>query len=292
MPSTRGGILPGRLAPGGPTGGRIAGRSAENGAVVRGLINKTFVARVFQNRLVLFLGLFAIQMQFFTINFLNSRLLAPTYGWELKIEWIDNHLTPHAVWLVPYMLGFFLAALVPLWAVYHMPNTLYRQFILAMAVAALFSYMIYIVFPTYVTKPSPGQVHGNGLFTHLLRFSYELDDAASTHNAAPSQHVFYAILNMCFMIRFRPRLRVFVAWIGLAALITASTLLTMRHRSPDLISGYAVAVGAYYMGLYLGRRVTAWLGDAEDPIRAPRWPYDLRVRIARRLARNEGEQAR
>jgi hypothetical protein len=259
---------------------------------VRGLISEAFVARVFQNRLVLFLGLFVIQMQFFTINFVNSQLLAPTYGWELKIGWIDNRLTPHAAWLIPYMLGFFLAALVPLWAMYHMPNTLYRQFILAMVVAALFGYVMYIVFPTYVTKPAPGQVRGSGILTRLLRISYELDDAASTHNAAPSQHVFYAILNMCFMIRFRPRLRVFLAWIALAALITASTLLTMRHRSPDMISGYMVAVGAYYTGLYLGRRVTAWLGDADGPILAPRLPLKLRSRFPRRLARDSRARAR
>jgi hypothetical protein len=256
--------------------------------VVRGLFNKALVARVFRNRLVLFLGLFAIQMQFFTINFLNSQLRAPTDGWELKIGWIDNQLTPHGVWLVPYMVGFFLAALIPLWAMYHMPTTLYRQFILAMVVAALFGYAIYIVFPTYVTKPSSSQVRGDGLFTQMLRFSYALDDAASTHNAAPSQHVFYAILNMCFMIRFRPRWRVLLTWIALAALITASTLLTMRHRSPDLISGYMVAVGAYYAGLALGRRITDWLGDADDPIDAPRWPFELRRRLHRRLSRHAG----
>lgn len=251
-----------------------------------------WVTRVFQNRLMLFLGLFVIQMQFFTINFVNSQLLAPTDGWELKIGWIDNRLTPHAVWLIPYMLGFFLAALIPLWGMYHMPNTLYRQFIFAMAVAALFGYAIYIVFPTYVTKPAPTQVRGDGLLTQLLRFSYELDDAASTHNAAPSQHVFYAILNMCFMIRFRPRPRVFLAWIALAALITASTLLTMRHRSPDVISGYLVAVGAYYAGLYLGRRVTGWLGDADGPIVVPRLPFHLRGRVPRRFARDSSARAR
>jgi hypothetical protein len=259
---------------------------------VRELISETVVARLFQNRLALFLGLFVIQMQFFTINFVNSQLLAPTYGWELKIGWIDNGLTPHAIWLIPYVLGFFLAALIPLWGMYHMPNTLYRQFILAMVVAALFGYVIYILFPTYVTKPAADQVRGDGILTQILRFSYELDDAASTHNAAPSQHVFYAILNMCFMIRFRPRLRVFLAWIALAALITASTLLTMRHRSPDLISGYLVAIGACYAGLYLGRRVTAWLGDADGPIVAPRLPLRVRGRFPRRLARDSRARAR
>jgi len=259
---------------------------------VLGLISEAWVARAFRNRVALFLGLFVIQMQFFTINFVNSQLLAPTYGWELKFGWIDNRLTPHAVWLIPYILGFFLAALIPLWGMYHMPNTLYRQFILAMALAALFGYVLYIVFPTYVTKPPPDQVRGSGILARMLRFSYELDDAASTHNAAPSQHVFYAILNMCFMIRFWPRLRVFLAWIALAALITASTLLTMRHRSPDLISGYMVAVGAYYGGLYLGRRVTAWLGDADGPIEAPRMPFDWRGRIPRRFARDSRARAR
>jgi hypothetical protein len=90
------------------------------------------------------------------------------------------------------------------------------------------------------------------------------------------------------MIRFRPRWRVFLAWVALAALITASTLLTMRHRSPDVISGYAFAVGAYYVGLALGKRITDWLGDADGPISVPWWPGELPRRLHRRLSRHVG----
>ena len=71
------------------------------------------------------------------------------------------------------------------------------------------------------------------------------------------------------MIHFRPRKRVFIFWTLLAALISASALLTMRHNSPDLIAGYLVAVGAYYVGLYAGDRITQWLGDEECPVILP-----------------------
>jgi len=241
--------------------------------------------RLLQNRLALFLVLLLIQLQFFTINLFNAHFREPTDGWELKIAAIDDHLTPNGWWLIPYFLGFSLAALVPLWAMFTMPNRLYRQFILAMATAALAGYVVYLAFPTYVTKPAPEQVPGDHLLADLLRESYDVDAAASTHNAAPSQHVFYALINMCFVIRYRPRPRVFITWVMLAALICASTLLTMRHNSPDLISGYLFAVGGYYAGVYLGGRATDWLGDGDGPIVVPDLPLRLHRRLRQRLDR-------
>jgi hypothetical protein len=245
----------------------------------------SLLRRLFENRLALFLALVLIQLQFFTINLLNAQLREPTDGWELKIAAIDDNLTPNGLWLIPYAIGFVLSALVPLWAMFTMPNRLYRQFILAMAVAALAGYLVYIFFPTYVTKPAPERVPGDHVLAELLRGSYEVDAAASTHNAAPSQHVFYALVIMCYMIRFRPTRHVFLTWVTLGALISASTLLTMRHNSPDLISGYLFAVGGYYAGLFLGRRVTDWLGDGDGPIVLPALTLRLQQGI-RRLSRN------
>jgi len=245
----------------------------------------SLLRRLFQNRLALFLALLLIQLQFFTINLLNAQFREPTDGWELKIAAIDNNLTPNGLWLIPYAVGFVLAALVPLWAMFTMPNRLYRQFILAMATAALVGYAVYLLFPTYVTKPAPEQVPGTHALAELLRDSYEVDAVASTHNAAPSQHVFYALINMCFVIRFRPTRRVFFTWVTLGALISASTVLTMRHNSPDLISGYLFAAGGYYAGLYLGGRVTDWLGDGNGPIVLPELTLRLQQGIRRRLDR-------
>jgi len=245
------------------------------------------LARPFRSRLALLALLLLLELQFFTINLLNAQLREPTDGWELSIPALDDHITPEGLWLIPYFTGFALAALLPLWAAYHMPIRLYRQYLLAMIGAATFSYLIYIVFPTYVVKPAPEEVPGSGFFAQFLRRTYEADAAASTHNAFPSQHVFYALINMCFMIRYRPRPRVFWLWVTLGALITASTLLTLRHNSPDLIGGYVVAVGAYYGGLWLGARVTDRLGDELAPIPAP----PLLPRVRRRLARVLGPDA-
>ncbi len=223
-------------------------------------------APLLQNRLALYFMLLGIQGLFFVTNGLNSVLRAPDDGLELKIPAIDNHIVPNGAWLIPYTIGIFLTALLPLWAAYHMPVKLYRQYVFAMALAACTSYVIYIVFPTYAVKPQVDDIAGSGLLSHLLRVSYEMDNNYSTHNAAPSQHVFYAIINMCFMIRFRPQKRSFLAWTALAASISASALLTRQHRSPDLIAGYMMAVAAYWMGLYLGQRVTEWLKDEDQPI--------------------------
>jgi membrane-associated phospholipid phosphatase len=244
---------------------------------------KQWGVAVLKNRLALLIVLLVIEAQFFTINFLNARLRAPTDGWELRISLVDDHLAPHGTWLIPYTIGFLLAALLPVWAMFVMPNEIYRQYTLAFITAALFGYAIYILFPTYVTKPPPDAVPGSSILARMLRETYEADAKASTHNAAPSQHVFYAVLNAVFMIRFRPRLRVFWVWTTLAALICASTLLTMRHNSPDVITGYMVAVSAYYIGLWLGARVTARLGDADAPIAVPVLERYIPHRLRRRL---------
>jgi len=59
----------------------------------------------------------------------------------------------------------------------------------------------------------------------------------------------------------------------------------MRHNSPDLISGYLFAAGGYYAGLYLGGRVTDWLGDGNGPIVLPELTLRLQQGIRRRLDR-------
>ena len=111
-----------------------------------------WIARLFQNRLLLLSLLFIIQLQFFVINMLNARLRQPDSGWELKIGIVDNNLTPDGWWLIPYTIGFFCSIIVPLWAMFFMPSKLFRQFLLAMMVAALFSYAIYLLIPTYVVS--------------------------------------------------------------------------------------------------------------------------------------------
>ncbi|GEM_PF-348142 len=240
---------------------------------------KPLVRRVLQNRWAVAALLMVLQAQFFVINALNAQLRAPTDGWELQIAAVDQHLTPRGVWLVPYGLGIALTVLVPLWALLNMPTLLYRQYVFALVTALVIGYAIYIFLPTYVTKPVPEDVRGDGLFARLLRQSYEADAAFSTHNAAPSQHVFYALLNMCFVIRFRPRWRVLAVWATLATLISASTVLTARHNTPDVITGYALAVLAYYVGLWLGRTVTEALGDADVPPPNPPWRRWLQRRL-------------
>jgi hypothetical protein len=247
-----------------------------------GVALRTRAARFWQNRVAVYALLIAVELLFMLINWLNAQFRAPTDGWELKIAAIDNHLTPVGYWLIPYTIGFFFAPLVPLWAMLHMPNKLFRQYVLAMMTAALLSYVIYITLPTYVTKPMPDQVPGQDVFARTLRHSYEVDADVSTHNAAPSQHVFYALINMCFIIRFRPRCRVFITWVMLAALITVSTVTTRRHNVPDLIAGYGVAVMMYYAGLWLGARLTAWLGDEHAPIQLPRFAAWMQRRIPSR----------
>jgi hypothetical protein len=117
-----------------------------------------------------------------------------------------------------------------------------------------------------VVKPTP-EVVAETAFAQALRRTMKrtLRPAPTTR---PQPACFYALLNvLCDPL---PASHAPSGSDYPVALICTSTLATMRHRSPDLIAGYLVAVATYYAGVYLGARDRS-LGD--EPTRHGAGPH-------------------
>jgi membrane-associated phospholipid phosphatase len=186
------------------------------------------------------LGVFVVvQMLYFPIN------RCVQGGVILKTSW-DVHFPLRPLWAVPYLLGLAWWAGCFAWAAWKMDDGLYRAFIISLTAINLCSYTVYILYPTYVERPS---LEGSGWPQDLMRLIYSNDRA---YNAFPSGHTYTTVLIYLFWRRWLPRWR--WLWVGISVLILLSTLFTRQHNLPDLAGGMAVAVAGYAFGLWLAAR--------------------------------------
>jgi membrane-associated phospholipid phosphatase len=153
-------------------------------------------------------------------------------------------LFPPAV--VPYLFGDILFVGFPVWAAVKAKPIEFEAYAISIILAAVTSYIIYLVFPTYITRP---EINPTDIFSRMLLTVYQTDRAANT---APSGHTFYSVLSLLYLARWRPNYR--LAGIIVTFIILASTLLTKQHYIVDIISGIALAVLAYLTGRYIQQR--------------------------------------
>jgi membrane-associated phospholipid phosphatase len=109
-------------------------------------------------------------------------------------------------------------------------------------VMMLSSYLIYLVWPTYVVRQA---VPGDGWAAGLLRAVYAND---RTYNALPSGHTANAVLIALFWSRWLPRGR--WLWVAIAAVIVLSTLFTGQHHLLDPLGGALLGWLSYRFGLW------------------------------------------
>jgi signal transduction histidine kinase len=167
-------------------------------------------------------------------------------GLVLATPW-DAHIPLWPIWALPYLLGLAWWAGCFVWAARKMDDDLYKAFITSLVAVNLVSYTIYLLYPTYVVRPS---LEGDGWPMALMRLIYSQDRA---YNAFPSGHTFTTVLIALFWWRWRPRWR--WLWAGIAGVILLSTLFTRQHNLPDLVAGVVLAGMGYGLGLYVvGRR--------------------------------------
>jgi membrane-associated phospholipid phosphatase len=112
-------------------------------------------------------------------------------------------------------------------------SRLFYSFILV----AVIGLVIFILWPTAVTRESPGSDGVTGL---LWRWLYSVDTPA---NALPSLHVANTCLAAACLQRCGGAWRITAPiW---AALIVLSTLTTKQHYAIDIAGGLALAAGSY-----------------------------------------------
>lgn len=185
--------------------------------------------------------IFAAQSLYLPLN----RLL--TGGTLLKIP-LDDLIPLRPEWAVVYLLW------IPGWlfcytyATWKMDDRLFRKFFTATLAVILTSMVFYVVFPTYVERPT---ITGSGWAADLLRFVYRSD---GLYNAFPSGHIYITTLVALFYSRWFPRS--WWAWVIIVIMMSLSTLFTGQHYALDPLGGIAVAV--------LGYLFASWITELDD----------------------------
>jgi membrane-associated phospholipid phosphatase len=190
-------------------------------------------------RLVWLLALLFVQSLYLPIN-------RSVQGGLILDTPLDAFFPLWPIWVIPYLLslGWWLACYI--WAACRMNDNLYRAFIISFVTVMLASYVVYILLPTYVIRPS---LHGEDLFTRIVAMLYEND---RVNNAFPSGHTYNTVLIALFWSRWFPRQ--WWLWWAISLVVLLSTLYTRQHNLPDLVGGIVFAWLGYRFGLWLVAR--------------------------------------
>lgn len=188
-----------------------------------------------RGRLVWLVVLFAVQALYFPIN------RNVEGGVVLHTVW-DDLIPFWPVWAIPYLLSILWWIACFFWAAAKMDDTLYCAFVASALVVMLSSYVVFILFPTYVRRPV---LHGEGWELDIVRWIYNND---RLNNAFPSGHTYTTMLIVFFWWTWRPKLR--WLWGAIAAVVILSTLFTGQHNLLDPVGGLLWAWGGYRLGLW------------------------------------------
>ena len=186
-------------------------------------------------RLVWLVLILAVQSLYFPIN----RTIQG--GVVLHTPW-DAYFPLRPTWVVPYLLSLLWWVGCFVWATFRMPDKLFRAFAISTIAVMLTSYVVYILYPTYVVRPT---VQGADWPHRLVAMLYANDQV---NNAFPSGHTYNTVLVALFWSRWQPKRR--WLWWAIAAVILLSTLYTRQHNLPDLVGGIAFAWLGYRFGLW------------------------------------------
>lgn len=181
---------------------------------------------------------------YFPINHLSHG------GIELSIS-LDQHISLYPPFIIPYLLGSLLFIGLPVWAAFHTRSVDFESYASSLLLATAVSYLVYLLFPTYVTRPV---VVSNDIFSRAISILYQADLA---YNAAPSGHAFYSTISFLYLARWKPQFK--LIWLASWLIILASTLFTRQHNILDLVSGVILGLAAYAAGIYISRKRVAGL---------------------------------
>jgi membrane-associated phospholipid phosphatase len=201
-----------------------------------------------RKRVLLLLTLFAVQLLYVPINRTVQGGVVLATPWDALIP-----LWP--IWAVPYLLSIAWWTGCFAWAAWKMDGARYEAFVAGAIAVMLSSYVVYVLYPTYVNRPDP---EGHSWQAELIRSVYNND---RVNNAFPSGHTYTTVLIALVWWQWRPRLR--WLWVGIAIVVLLSTLFTKQHDLPDLVGGIAWAWLGYQFGSWWASRPRRRLARAE-----------------------------
>lgn len=161
---------------------------------------------------------------------------------------IDTYITLSPIWAIPYLLSilWWVGALV--WATFKMEYLRYVHLSLCLSITILISYMVYLLFPTYVDRP---KIVNQDFLSQLVMFIYGND---RPYNALPSGHTYTTLIISIFWFNWLPKQR--YLWVAIAIVVILSTLFTKQHAILDLFTASILAFICYKMSEYLVKKVT------------------------------------
>ncbi len=182
-----------------------------------------------------FIVLLIVQNLYFPIN-------QYVHGGVIISTPLDAHIPLWSIWAIPYLLSLLWWFASFVWATWKMESKLYLAFVVATVAVMLTSYIIYLLYPTYIIRPIPKE---NSWTMDLVRYIYSRD---RSYNVLPSGHTYTSVLIALFWIRWYPEKR--ILWIIITAIVLLSTLFTGQHYFADVIAGTLLAWAGYRYGLW------------------------------------------
>lgn len=183
-----------------------------------------------KRRLSLLALIFTLQVLYFPLN----RIIEG--GLLLKTP-LDSYMPFWPVWFIPYLLSLVWWSASVIWATLKMGAELYKTFVLSMVLVLISSYLVFILFPTYVERPV---IESSGWKFDLASAVFSNDRA---NNAFPSGHTYNSVLIAIIWWHWQPNFR--WLWVFLAVIVILSTLFTGQHHLVDPIGGILWAFGGY-----------------------------------------------
>jgi membrane-associated phospholipid phosphatase len=166
-------------------------------------------------------------------------------GVQLSLP-IDQNIPLYPPAIVPYLLGSLLFIVFPIWAAVCVRSKEFEAFTISILTAAVISYLAYLIFPTFVTRP---EITSNDFFSRVVVLLYQAD---RSYNAAPSGHTFFTLLFCLYLSRWQPKVK--IIWAVIAVSIILSTLFTRQHYILDVVCGLVLAVLAYIAGRFAQKK--------------------------------------
>jgi len=153
--------------------------------------------------------LIALQLLYFPIN-QNVQGGVSTY---LPI---DAKITLSPIWAIPYLLSILWWVGAFIWASFKMEYMRFVHFSLCLSLTISISYIVYLLFPTYVIRP---KIVEQDFLSQLVLFIYGND---RPYNALPSGHTYTTLIISIFWFYWLPKQR--YLWIAIAIVVILSTL--------------------------------------------------------------------
>lgn len=186
-------------------------------------------------------GRFAVLVlliELFSFYFVINQPWGTVHSFRLPI---DDAIPLVPIFVVPYLFGFFFwGGILILWTMWRKPNA-YLRFMLAMLIAVLCAYVVYVCYQSTVPRP---EIEIRTVFDQMLAWVYGFDNR---YNSFPSGHTFTTTIMLLSTLSIVKKTVWKVAFMLLAMSIVLATVLLKQHYILDPIAGAGLGIFAWWL---------------------------------------------